>query len=120
MAEDLKDILSHLNKEVSQETLLRYLKKELGREEEHEVERQLLEDPFYNDAVEGLQDVENPERLLLIAEALNRDLKKRTEKKRKERSKRHLQPQWWLYFSILILLILLVLIYLLLHGRMPS
>ncbi|WP_300598712.1 hypothetical protein [Niabella sp.] len=120
MAEDLKDILSHLNKNVSQETLLRYLKKELGKEEEHEVERQLLEDAFYNDAAEGLQEVENPERLVLIAEALNRDLRKRTEKKRNARNKRHLQPQWWLYFSILILLILLVLVYLLLHGKMAS
>ncbi|MGJ7030411.1 hypothetical protein [Niabella hirudinis] len=118
MAEDLKDILSHLNKEVSQETLLRYLRQQLDKDTAHEVERKLLEDPFYNDALEGLQDMEHPDRLMLIAEALNRDLKKRTEKKRKERSKHHLKPQWWLYFSVLILLLLMVLVFLLLHGRM--
>ncbi|MBZ4190078.1 hypothetical protein [Niabella beijingensis] len=120
MAEDLKDILSHLNKNVSQELLLKYLNNQLGKEEVHELEKQLLDDPFYNDAVEGLQEIDDTARLTLIAEALNRDLKKRTQKKRDARTKRQLQPQWWLYFSILILLLLLVLIYLFIHGRITA
>lgn len=120
MAEDLKDILSHLNKNISQETLLQYLKKQLSKEEQHELEQQLLDDPFFNDAVEGLEEVAHPDRLLLIAEALNQDLKKRTQKKRAARARRQLRPQWWLYFSILILLILLVLVYLILHSSMGN
>ncbi|MBO9620654.1 MAG: hypothetical protein J7539_16645 [Niabella sp.] len=117
MTDNLKNILSHLNKNIDQDTLLKYLNDELSKEEQHEVEQQLLEDPFNNDAVEGLQGVDNPLRLTLIAEALNRDLKKRTQKKRAAVAKRQLRPQWWLYFSIIILLILIVLVYLVVHKH---
>ncbi|ANH82448.1 hypothetical protein A8C56_17055 [Niabella ginsenosidivorans] len=120
MDENIKDILSHLNKNISQETLLKYLNEQLGKEEQHEVEKQLMEDNFDNDAVEGLQSVQNPARLTLIAEALNRDLKKRTQKKRAAIRKRQLQPQWTLYFSIIILLILLVLVYLFLYRHINN
>lgn len=109
--------MSHLNKNIDQDTLLKYLNEQLTKEEQHEVEKQLLEDAFNNDAVEGLQRIDNPMRLTLIAEALNRDLKKRTQKKRTAITKRQLKPQWGLYFSIIILLILIVLVYLVIHKH---
>lgn len=111
MTENLKDILSHLNKNISQETLLKYLNGQLDAKELHEVEQQLLEDPFDNDAAEGLQGIADTQRILLITDALNRDLKKKTLKKKAFREKQLIRPQWWLYFSILILLLLLAMIY---------
>lgn len=121
MTDKLKNILSGLNKKIDQDTLLKYLNKQLSKEEQHEVEEQLLEDTFNNDAVEGLQSIDNPARLTLIAEALNRDLKERTQRKKAAIAKRQLKPQWPLYFSILILLILIVLVYLLiLHKHITN
>ena len=119
MAEDLKDILSNLNHDTDQATLLKYLNGQLSKDEMHEVEKNLLNDEFENDAVEGLQEIDQA-KMQLMVEALNRDLKKRTAKKRLYRQRRNLKPQWWLYFSIIILLIILVLIYFYLHRAMTS
>lgn len=117
MAEDIKDILNNLSKETDQQTLLKYLNGQLGKEQMHEMEKHLLDDDFDNDAVEGLQEIDRA-RAELMVDALNRDLKKKTEKKRRARDQRKLKPQWWLYFSIIILLIILVLVYLYLHRSM--
>lgn len=114
MAEDLKDILSNLNKDTDQETLLKYLNGQLGKEELHEVEKNLLDDEFESDAVDGLQEIDRA-KMQSIVEALNRDLKKRTEKKRRKADKKNLKPQWLLYFSLIILLIIVVLIYIYIH-----
>jgi hypothetical protein len=46
MKENLKDILTHLNPEVDQETLLKYLQGKLSTEEQHEVEKSLIDDPL--------------------------------------------------------------------------
>ncbi len=119
MADDLKDILNNLNKDTDQEKLLKYLNGQLGNDELHEVEKHLLNNDFENDAVEGLQEIDQA-KMQLMVDALNRNLKKRTEKKRRSVANRSLKPQWWLYFSIIILLIILVLVYLYLHRVMVS
>lgn len=119
MAEDLKDILSNLNNSTGQETLLSYLNGRLSKDEIHEVEKNLLNDEFENDAVEGLQEI-NQAKMQLMVEALNRDLKKKLEKKRGAGRKRAIKPQWWLYFSIITLLIIIVLIYLYLHHAIAK
>ena len=117
MADDLKDILNNPNKDADQEKLLKYLNGKLGKEDVHEVEKNLVDDEFESDAFEGLQDIDRA-KMQSIVEGLNRDLKKRTEKKRRRVERRNLKPQWWLYFSIIILLIIIVLLYLYLHRIM--
>ena len=57
MSDNLKDILSGLNKEVEQEKLLQYINDHLKEDEQHEFEKQMNDDEFMNDAVEGLQQV---------------------------------------------------------------
>lgn len=110
MAEDLKNILSSLNKDIDQETLLKYLKGQLGKEELREVEMNLIDDAFESEALEGLKEMDYA-KMQLIVEGLNRDLKKRIQKKRREAAKKNLKPQWWLYFSLIMFLIIVVLIY---------
>ncbi|MFV0604466.1 MAG: hypothetical protein ACK5NK_01375 [Niabella sp.] len=117
MDDELKDILNNLNKDTEQDVLLKYLNGKLGREEMHEVEKHLLDDEFESDAVDGLQQIEDS-KMQLIVDALNRDLKKRTQKKQRTFEKRTLKPQWWLYFSIILLLIILALIYMYLHNML--
>ena len=111
MSDNYKDILSNLSKDVDQETLLLYLEGKLSEEKKHEVEKQLLQSDFEDDAVEGLQEFKDKEQLQYMVEMLNRDLKKRTEKKKKRREKMRIPDQPWIYISILILLLLIVLSY---------
>ena len=56
MSENLKDILSNLNPDIDQETLLQYLQGKLSPQEQHELEKQILDNEFAADAIDGLQD----------------------------------------------------------------
>jgi hypothetical protein len=112
MSDDLKDILSNLNKDIEQDKLLNYLNKNLSAAEAHEVEKQMAGDEFMNDAVEGLENFKNKEDLSLLVEQLNKDLKKQTEKKKLKKEKRRLKDQPWLYITLVTLLLLVIIGYL--------
>ncbi len=109
MSSNYKDILSNLSTDVDQETLLLYLQNKLPEDKKHEVEKQLLQNEFNDDAVEGLQDFKDKEQLRYMVEMLNRDLKKKTEKKKQQKEKMKIKDQPWLYISILLLMLLIVL-----------
>jgi hypothetical protein len=111
MSENYKDILSNLNPEVDQETLMLYLQGKLSEEKKHEVEKQLLQSEFEEDAVDGLQEFKDKEQLQYMVEMLNRDLKKKTQKKNKRREKMQIKYEPSIYISILILLLLVALCY---------
>ena len=111
MQDNLKDILSHLTTDVDQETLLLYLQDKLPAEKKHEVEKTLAENEFANDALEGLQQVKDKKQIAYMVEMLNRDLKKKVEKKIQRREKLKLKDQPWLYITILIFILLIVLCY---------
>lgn len=111
MPENYKDILSNLSTEVDQETLLLYLQGKLSEEKKHEVEKRLLQNEFDGDAMEGLQEIKDKQQIQYMVEMLNRNLKKKTEKKKKLREKMRIKDQPWLLISIIILLLLIVLSY---------
>jgi predicted secreted protein len=114
MSESLKDILSHLSADIDQETLLLYLQDKLSAEKKHEVEKKLLENEFANDAAEGLQQFKNKERVSLLVEQLNRELKNKL-KTRKKIQRIHLKEQPWLYLAVIIIIILIVISYFVIH-----
>ncbi|MDP4264070.1 MAG: hypothetical protein Q8941_16200 [Bacteroidota bacterium] len=120
MPDNLKDILSHLSTDIDQETLLLYLQDKLSGEKKHEVEVKLLENEFANDAVEGLQEFKDKQQVAYMVDMLNRDLKKRTEKKKKQREKLVLKDQPWLYISIIILILLIVISYLVIRKSLEK
>ena len=107
MSDNLKDILSNLNPDVDQETLMLYLQGKLSEEKKNEIEKQLLQDDFNEDAFEGLESFKDKEQLSYMVDALNRDLKKKTAKKKARREKLRIKDQPWIYISILILLLLI-------------
>ena len=111
MKENYKDILSNLSTNIDQETLLLYLQGKLSGEKKHEVEKELLQGDFEEDALEGLQDFKDKEQLQYMVEMLNRDLKKKTAKKKERREKMKIKDQPWIYISILILFILIAISY---------
>ncbi len=115
MSENFKDILSNLSTDVDQETLLLYLQGKLSEEKKHEVEKQLMQNEFDEDAIDGLQEFKDKEQLQYMVEMLNRDLKKKTAKKKSRREKLNIKDQPWLIISILILILLIALAYIVIH-----
>ena len=120
MEEKFKDILSHLATEVDQETLLLYLQNKLSEEKKHEVEKKLMENEFATDALEGLQEFKDKQQVAYMVEMLNRDLKKKLEKKKQRREKMRLKDQPWLYIAILILIFLIVLSYIVIRKMLQQ
>ncbi|MFN2458335.1 MAG: hypothetical protein ABR502_09060 [Chitinophagaceae bacterium] len=115
MQENLKDILSHLSTNVDQETLLLYLQGKLSAEKQHEVEKQILESDFASDAVEGLQKLKDEQRIALIVAQLNKELKKKTQKRKSQKDKLKLHTQPWLLITIVIILLLILVSYFIIH-----
>jgi hypothetical protein len=120
MSESLKDILSNLNPEVDQETLLLYLQGKLTAEQQHEVEKGMMKDHFEADALEGLQSLKSRKDLSLLVDQLNRDLRKRTDKKKKFREKLKIKEQPWLWMAAIIILMLIVISYIIIHKLLQQ
>jgi len=108
MNDNLKDILSNLHSEVDQEALLRYLQGKLSAEEQHLLEKNMIDDEFEADAVDGLQTIHNKQNIPLLVEQLNKDLKKKTSRKNRWLFKREAKVEPWLLLTIVIILLLLI------------
>ncbi|HJS54505.1 MAG TPA: hypothetical protein VJ765_08180 [Chitinophagaceae bacterium] len=120
MSDKLKDILSHLSTEVDQETLLKYLEGKLSNEQKHEIEKKMLGSEFTDDAMEGLQEIRNKDKIPSLLKQLNYDLYKKLEKKKKRREKLRFKDQPWLYIAIVIILLLIVLSYIVIHRMLQQ
>ena len=107
MSDDLKDILSNQNHDIEQDKLLEYLNNNLSDKDAHELEKQMADDDFMNDAVEGLENFSEKKDIAAYVEKLNQDLHKQLDKKKKRKDKRKFKDQPWLYLTIVILLLLL-------------
>ena len=115
MKENLKDILSHLHSDVPQETLLKYLQGKLSAEEQHELEMNLLDDPFEADAAEGLSAIQDQQTIPTLVNQLNRELKKKTERRKKWSFRREAKLESWLLIAVILILLLAVIGYLVIH-----
>lgn len=118
MSEDLKDILSNLNPGIDQETLLQYLQGKLSAQQQHEVEKQLMDSDFEADALEGLQDIKDKKSIAVLVDQLNADLKRRTEKKKQFKKKLKLELDSSLVMAVIIIMLLIVISYLIIHKAM--
>lgn len=112
MSDDLKDILSNLNKDIEQDKLLQYLNRNMSNAEQHAFEKQLIDDEFMNDAVEGLESIEDKKKIGILVQQMNTGLKKQLKKKKDRKQKRKITEQPWLYFSIILILLLIITAYL--------
>lgn len=120
MSENLKDILSNLSKDIDQETLLKYLNDQLPADKKHEVEKQMLDSDFTEDALEGLQQIKDKQQIQFMVEMLNRDLKKKTEKKKKLRKKLELKKEPWLIIAVIAVLIIVIISYFMIKRMMNN
>ncbi len=120
MDDKLLNILSNSNKDIDNQKLMDYLSGKLSAEEKYEIEKQMADSDFVNDAVEGLEEVKNKKDLLLFVEQLNTTLHKQLEKKKKRKQKRALKDQPWLYLAIVILLLLIVTCFIVIKQHLES
>ncbi|HEX6846736.1 MAG TPA: hypothetical protein VF144_07150 [Chitinophagaceae bacterium] len=120
MSDKLKDILSHLSSEIDQETLLKYLEGRLSHEQRNDVEKKMMASDFNDDAMEGLQEIKNKEKISSLVEQLNRDLQKKLEKKKKKREKLRFKDQPWLYIAVFIILLLIIISYIIIHRMLQQ
>jgi hypothetical protein len=118
MNEDLKDILSNLNPEIDQETLLQYLQGKLSVQQQHELEKQMMDNDFASDALEGLQEFRDKKSIAALVNQLNSDLKRRTEKKKRFKEKLKLNLDSNLILAIIIVLLLIIISYVIIHKKM--
>jgi len=120
MSDNLKDILSNLSHDIDQEMLLQYLQNKLPEEKKHEVEKNLLDNDFAEDALEGLRQFENSQQINSLVDQLNADLRKKLEKKKKFREKLRLKEQPWIYITAIIILMLIIIAYIVVRHRLVN
>lgn len=120
MNNELKNILSNSNKDIDNQKLMDYLSGKLSGEEKHEIEKQMADSDFLNDAVEGLEDIKNKKDLSLFVEQLNADLQKQLDKKKKRKEKRAWKDQPWVYLAIILLLALTVICFIAIKKYLDS
>ena len=120
MKNDLKDILSNSNKDIDNQQLMDYLSNQLSREASHEIEKNMADDEFMNDAVEGLQKIENKKDMQAYVEQLNDDLQKQIAKNKIRKEKRRIKDQPYTYFSIIVILILVIVSYVVLKKYLEE
>jgi hypothetical protein len=118
MSDELKDILSNLNPDIDQEILLQYLQGKLTALQQHDLEMKMQDNEFTNDALEGLQNFGDKHKIALLVEQLNKDLKRRTDKKKKFREKLKLQLDPWVIVAVILILALVVISYLIIRKQM--
>ena len=120
MKENLKDILSNLNPDIDQETLLLYLQGKLTPEKQHELELKMMEGDFESDALEGLSGMKNKQHVAGIVEQLQHDLRNKTAKRKSRQRKMQIKSDPTLWIAVLIILFLIIISYIIIHFAMKQ
>jgi hypothetical protein len=111
MGNEQSNIPNNPGGRMDDQRLMDYLNEQLSKQDSHDLERLMADDPFINDAVEGLSQLDNKKDLSGYVEQLNRSLQKQLDKKKKRREKRQLPNQQWTYLAIFVLLLLCIITY---------
>ena len=112
MHEDLLNILSDSNKDIDNQKLMDYISGRLSAEEKHEVEKWMVDNPFFNEAVEGLQQAGGEKSVQASVEQINNNLRKYLQHIKVRREKRILPVNVWVYIAVVFILALVVLVFL--------
>jgi hypothetical protein len=111
MKEDLLNILSESNKDIDNQKLMDYISGKLTDEQKHEVEKWMVDNPFFSEAVEGLQHAGSEHEMRASVEDINKQLRKYLQQRKSKREKDFLSPNKWTYLAVLLVLALIVLAY---------
>jgi hypothetical protein len=112
--EDLTNIWT-IDDELNEEQLLNYLQGNTSADEAHLVEKQMADDAFVNDAIEGLQAIKSPKKLDEYVSQLNKKLQQQLDAKKQKKEKREIKHMGWIILAVIIILVLCVLGYVVIH-----
>ena len=120
MSDDLKNILNNSNKDIDNQQLMDYLSNHINNAAAHEVEKAMSDDAFVNDAVEGLQQMQDNKNINASVERLNDELNRQIKKNKKRKEKRRLKDSPYNYIAVIIILLLIIICYVVLKKYMGS
>jgi len=112
MHQDLLNILSESNKDIDNQKLMDYISGRLTAEQKHEVEKWMIDHPFFNEAVEGLQQAGPEKQVMANVEQINNQLRKYLQQKKKKRDRNARMINPWSYIAVLLVIAIIVLVYL--------
>lgn len=108
---DVNDNILNSEEELSDEQLMKYLKGYLSKEDAHEIEEEMVDDSFLNDAIEGLQQFSSNKKLDDYVRQLNHHLHEQTAAQKERKDKRRLKDIPWIVQALVIVLLLCMLAY---------
>ena len=98
----------NISQQNDHELMMQYLEGKLVGEALYEFEKKMIDSTILNDAVEGLQEIENKKNIDVYVNDLNKHLQNFASSKRKRRLKNRLQLNDWTLLSILLIIALSV------------
>ncbi|MBG9374830.1 hypothetical protein I5907_01175 [Panacibacter sp. DH6] len=104
---DLGNILAN-DDQLNEDQLRRYLAGNADASDIHAVEKQMADDDFMNDAVEGLQDFSSNARLEDYVSQLNKKLHQQLEVPKERKKKRAIKNLTWVVVAAIIILLLCI------------
>lgn len=102
--------------DIDEAQLLAYIGGSLSPEEQFRLETLLEQDPFLNDAVEGLAEIQDKDQLKAIAQQINAQLRKQIRARRKQRRRRPQTAHHWGWIFVLAVLLLLIVSWLVIRA----
>lgn len=111
MRDDLLNILSESNKDIDNQKLMDYISGKLSAEQKHEVEKWMMENPFFEEAVEGLQAAGDEKQVKASVEHINNELRKYLQHRKRRRESWALPVNMWIYIAVLVILAAAVIVY---------
>ncbi len=109
-----KKAISSNERPVNQEKLIEYLEGSLSALERQHIEKQLEEDEFLNDAMEGLHQITDSQQIKQVVNDLNRSIQKQITTQQRKKNKQPIFSLYWVYIAIILLIILILSAYLIL------
>lgn len=111
---DLNDILSDNETPLSEEELLRFLDKNCSKDQSIGLEG-LANDAFASDALEGLQKIENTEKVIKSVQQLNQQLHQHLKVKKQRKDKSKINIYQWMIIALLLILFICIIGYILVN-----
>ncbi len=120
MSDELLNILSSSNKDIDNQKLMDYLSGKLSQDDNHEIEKSMIDSEMMNDAVEGLEKIKSRKEVSALVDQLNSNLQKQLEKKKSKKLKRKIKDLPPLYLTIILILMIIIISFLIIKKHLDS
>lgn len=109
----MDELLNILNNddEMNDEQLKKYVEGKSTPEEQWEIEKQIADSDFVNDAVEGLQSLSKKRALDEYVTDLNKQLHAQLQAQKNKKEKRRIKDLPWIILTVIVILLLCIIAY---------